>query len=161
MVVFDATTTLPNPSKNKLMKAIIFFLSILSLVSFDRVNNADAIIGVWQNGTGKGHIQIYKNNGKYFGKIVWLRDAMDPSGRPKVDRKNADPEKRNKPLIGLVMLKDFEYDDGEWNGGQIYNPSDGKEYKAFMKLQDYKTLMVRGYVGISLFGKTDTWTRVK
>jgi uncharacterized protein (DUF2147 family) len=59
------------------------------------------------------------------------------------------------------MLKDFTYDDGEWTDGHIYNPSDGKEYKAYMKLKDHKTLTVRGYVGISLFGKTDTWTRVR
>lgn len=143
------------------MKAIILLLTLFSISSFDTTSSADAIIGVWKNGSGKGHVQIYKNNGKYYGKIVWLRDALDANGRPKVDRKNENPDKRNTPLIGLVMLKDFEYDDGEWNGGHIYNPSDGKEYKAYMKMDDYKTLNVRGYVGISLFGKTDVWTRVK
>ncbi|MGN6163390.1 MAG: DUF2147 domain-containing protein [Flavisolibacter sp.] len=143
------------------MKAIILWLTLFSIAGIDTTNNADAIIGVWKNGSGKGHIQIYKNNGKYFGKIVWLRDALDANGKPKVDRKNENPDKRNAPLIGLVMLKDFEYDDGEWNGGHIYNPSDGKEYKAYMKMEDYKTLNVRGYVGISLFGKTDVWTRVR
>jgi uncharacterized protein (DUF2147 family) len=143
------------------MKAIILLLTLFSVTSFDTTSSADAIIGVWKNGSGKGHVQIYKNNGKYYGKIVWLRDALDASGKPKTDHKNADPDKRNKPLIGLVMLKDFEYDDGEWNGGHIYNPSDGKEYKANMEMEDYKTLNVRGYVGISLFGKTDVWTRVR
>jgi len=143
------------------MKAIILLLTLFTVTSFNATNNADAIIGVWKNGTGKGHIQIYKNNGKYYGKIVWLRDALDAAGKPKTDHKNADPDKRSKPLIGLVMLKDFEYDDGEWNGGHIYNPSDGKEYKAYMKMDDFKTLNVRGYVGVSLFGKTDVWTRVR
>ena len=143
------------------MKAIILLLTLFSISSFDTTSSADAIIGVWKNGSGKGHVQIYKNNGKYYGKIVWLRDALDANGRPKVDRKNENPDKRNTPLIGLVMLKDFEYDDGEWNGGHIYNPSDGKEYKAYMKLKDHRTLAVRGYVGISLLGKTDTWTRVR
>ncbi|MGN6400279.1 MAG: DUF2147 domain-containing protein [Flavisolibacter sp.] len=143
------------------MKAIILLLTLFSISSFDTTSSADAIIGVWKNGSGKGHVQIYKNNGKYYGKIVWLRDALDANGRPKVDRKNENPDKRNTPLIGLVMLKDFEYDDGEWNGGHIYNPSDGKEYKAYMKMDGYKTLNVRGYVGISLFGKTDVWTRVR
>lgn len=143
------------------MKAIILLLTLLSVTGFDTTSGADAIIGVWKNGSGKGHVQIYKNNGKYYGKIVWLREALDANGRPKVDRKNEDPDKRNTPLIGLVMLKDFEYDDGEWNGGHIYNPSDGKEYKAYIQLEDSKTLTVRGYVGISLFGKTDVWTRVR
>ena len=59
------------------------------------------------------------------------------------------------------MLKDFKYNDDEWSDGRIYNPSDGKEYKAYMKLKDKNTLSVRGYIGISLLGKTDTWIRVR
>jgi uncharacterized protein (DUF2147 family) len=78
-----------------------------------------------------------------------------------VDRKNANESLRNRPLIGLTMLKDFVYDDGAYSGGRIYNPSDGKEYKAYLKLDDPNNLTVRGYVGISLFGKTDNWIRVK
>jgi uncharacterized protein (DUF2147 family) len=59
------------------------------------------------------------------------------------------------------MLKNFKYDEDEWSGGYIYNPSDGKEYKGYIKLKDQNTLAVRGYVGISLLGKTDTWIRVR
>ena len=143
------------------MKAILLLISFFSFSHNRTTGNADAILGVWKNGSGKGHIQIYKSNNRYYGKIVWLKNAMDASGKPKLDHKNEDPNKRSQPLIGLVMLKDFEYDDEEWSGGHIYNPSDGKEYKAYMKMKDHKTLMVRGYVGISLLGKTDTWTRVK
>ena len=144
------------------MKALLLLVTILASSGYTTADKADAIIGVWKNGTGKGHIQIYKNDNKYYGKIIWLKDALDPAtGRPKVDHKNADPDKRNHPLIGLVMLKDFTYGDGEWTDGHIYNPSDGKEYKAYMKLKDDKTLSVRGYIGISLLGKTDTWTRVR
>jgi uncharacterized protein (DUF2147 family) len=141
------------------MKALFILFTLIAPTR--HTLNADDIIGVWKNGTGKGHVQIYKQNNKYYGKIIWLKDALDAAGKPKVDHKNTDPSKRNTPLVGLVMLKDFKYDDGEWNDGRIYNPSDGKEYKAFMKLQDPKTLMVRGFIGFSLLGKTDTWTRVK
>jgi len=144
------------------MKALLLFLVFIGSTHFTGFTNADSIIGVWKNGTGKGHIQIYKHNNKYHGKIIWLKEAIDAqTGKPKVDRKNADPAQRNKPLIGLVMLKDFVYEDGEWKDGRIYNPSDGKEYRAYMKMEDNKTLTVRGYVGISLLGKTDVWTRVK
>ena len=144
------------------MKGLLLVITAISLTGLRDTDRADAIIGVWKNGSGKGHVQIFKNKHKYYGKIVWLRDAMDPTtGKPKVDRKNSDPDQRNRPLIGMVMMRDFIYDDGEWNDGRIYNPSDGKEYKAYMKMKDHKTLTVRGYVGISLLGKTDTWTRVK
>ena len=141
------------------MKTTLLLLSLIfATVSME---NADAIIGVWKNATGKGHIQIYKSNNRYYGKIIWLKNAVDNAGRPKLDHKNTDPGKRNHPLIGLVMLRGFTFDDGEWNGGMIYNPSDGKEYKAFMKLKTESTLLVRGYVGLSVIGKTDTWTRVR
>jgi uncharacterized protein (DUF2147 family) len=143
------------------MKAFFLAVAFCFANSFITLNPADAIVGIWQNGAGKGHIQIYKQSGKYFGKIVWLKDANDQNGKPKVDHKNDDPNKRSRPLIGLVMLRDFEYKNGEWRNGRIYNPSDGREYKAYIKSEDNKTLSIRGYMGISLIGKTDTWTRVK
>lgn len=142
-------------------KLLLFLLLILSSVLLFAAFNPDDIIGVWKDGQGKGQVQIYKLNGKYYGKIIWLKNAKDVNSKPKVDRKNPNPDLRTKPIIGMVMLKDFKYDDDEWTGGHIYNPSDGKEYKAYMKLKDKSTLNVRGYVGISLLGKTDTWSRVK
>jgi uncharacterized protein (DUF2147 family) len=136
------------------MTAVLFSSSVFA-------GNPDDIIGIWKNGSGKGHIQIFKQDNKYYGKIIWLKDAKDANGKPKVDRKNSDPARRNQTLLGLVMLKNFEYDNGEWNSGRIYNPSDGKEYKAYMKMKNRETLSVRGYMGFSLFGKTDVWTRVR
>ncbi|WP_207493978.1 DUF2147 domain-containing protein [Aridibaculum aurantiacum] len=136
--------------------------TILSLFMTTAVSaNADAILGVWQNGSGKGHIQIYKENGKYFGKVIWLKEPLNSEGKPRLDVKNAEVEKRNKPIIGSIILRDFVYDDAEWNSGRIYNPEDGKEYKAFLKLKDSKTLSVRGYIGFSWIGKTDTWTKIR
>jgi uncharacterized protein (DUF2147 family) len=143
------------------MKSLLFTLLLMATATAWATDNPDAVLGVWKNGSGKGHIQIFKQGGKYYGKILWLRDAKDDNGKPKVDRRNEDPDRRNKPLIGLVMMRDFKYKDGEWTGGHIYNPSDGKEYKAYMKLEDSNTLSVRGYVGFSWIGKTDTWTRVR
>ena len=143
------------------MKPIILFAVLAIATSFKNPVHSDAIIGVWENGSGKGHIQIFKQDEKYYGRIVWLRDGKDENGNPKVDRKNEDPAKRNRPLVGLVMMRDFEYEDDKWTNGHIYNPSDGKEYKAYIKSEDGKTLAVRGYIGISLLGKTDVWKRVK
>jgi uncharacterized protein (DUF2147 family) len=63
--------------------------------------------------------------------------------------------------LGLVLLRDFKYKDDEWVNGKIYNPEDGKEYKAYMKLKDNQTLFVRGYIGFSFIGKTETFHRVR
>lgn len=138
-----------------------YFILTFFIASAFRADNADAILGVWANGSNKGHIQLYKQDGKYYGKIIWLKQPFDENGKPKVDKKNPDPKNRSKRLMGLVMLRDFKYEDGEWVGGKIYNPGDGKEYKCNMKLKDWKTLAVRGYIGISLLGKTEIFTRVR
>ena len=144
------------------MKKIVLFTALICVahLAFAAID-PDAIIGIWKDGKGKGHVQIFKQNGKYYGKVIWLNNPKDVNGKPKVDKNNPNESLRNKPLLGLTMLKNFQYDDGEWSGGQIYNPSDGKEYKAYMKLKDSNTLSVRGYIGISILGKTDTWVRVR
>lgn len=126
-------------------------------------SSADAIVGKWLTGTGKGHVEIYKSGSKYHGKIVWLKEPNDPAtGKPKTDTKNSDQKMHSRPLIGLQNLRDFTYaGDQVWESGRIYNPEDGKDYSCKMTLKDSNTLDVRGFVGISLIGKTQTWKRVK
>ncbi|MER3464674.1 MAG: DUF2147 domain-containing protein [Chitinophagaceae bacterium] len=144
------------------MKTTLLVLFALAFFHPYHNTNSDAIIGIWQSGNGKGHIQIFKQNGKYHGKIIWLKEPLDKvTGHPKLDNKNPDPSKRNVPIMGMVVMRDFNYEDGEWTNGHIYDPSGGKEYKAYLKLKDINTLLVRGYIGISLIGKTDTWTRIR
>ncbi|AQG78730.1 DUF2147 domain-containing protein [Spirosoma montaniterrae] len=138
-------------------------LLVVSLFSFAPKDNPDAVVGTWLNGTKKGHVQIYKQGGTYFGKLVWVSEPNDPAtGKPKTDSRNADERKRSRPLLNLPLMYNFKYDGGNvWADGKIYNPEDGKEYNCKMTLKDPNTLDVRGYVGISLLGKTQTWTRVK
>jgi len=140
------------------------FAVLLSCVLFFQAARAgdtdDEIVGIWRNASGKGHVQIYKDKGKYYGKLVWLKKTHDEQGKPYLDKNNPSKQHCARPLLGLVMLKDFTYDDGEWTGGKVYNPEDGKEYKSFMKLKDHETLSVRGYVGFSWIGKTLTFDRV-
>jgi uncharacterized protein (DUF2147 family) len=142
-------------------KGLSLLIVMLFSLTLFALGDPDAIVGVWASSSNKGHIRIYKNAGKYYGKIVWLKQPYDTLGKPKVDHKNPNKDARNKKLVGLIMLRDFEYEDEQWKGGRIYNPEDGKEYKCNMKLKDSKTLSVRGYMGFSLIGKTKTFKRVK
>lgn len=142
-------------------KGILFLIMFVSALSVFAGENPDAILGIWSNGTNKGQIQIYRQNGKYYGKIIWLAKPNDEKGLPKVDKNNPDKRVRSKPLLGLIMLRDFKFEDDEWVDGKIYNPDDGKEYKAYMKLKDNQTLSVRGYIGFSWIGKTETFQRVR
>ena len=138
---------------------ILAFVTMLVLPAYAQ-NKDDDIIGVWLTG-GKepAKIQIYKSGDKFYGKIIWLKNPTE-NGKQRVDANNPDETKRSNPIIGLVMLTGFKFDgDDEWKGGDIYDPESGKTYSSYMYLKDKNTLRVRGYVGISLFGRTEVWTR--
>ena len=155
------------------MKKIVSALGLVTLLclvaSAAYAANPDAILGKWLNGKQTAHVEIYKANGKYFGKIVWLKEPVYPAddkkgmaGQQKVDRENSDASKRNQPIMGLVILRDFVFvKDGLWEDGMIYDPEKGKDYKCKMTLESPDILNVRGFIGISLLGRTDTWMRVK
>ncbi|MPR32212.1 DUF2147 domain-containing protein [Salmonirosea aquatica] len=126
-------------------------------------DNPDAILGTWLTGSQKGRVQIYKQGNRYFGKIVWLQEPDDPkTNQPKTDRNNPDVSKKEQPLLGLVNLRNFSFSGANvWDQGKVYDPENGKEYSCRLTLRGNNTLDVRGYVGISLIGRTDTWQRVK
>ena len=147
------------------MKKYIFFLPLIALFSFisskSISTNPDAIVGNWKNGEGTGIIQIYKNGEKYQGKIIWLKEPNDPeTGKPKLDKHHPDAKNHSRPLMGLVNMWGFSYNgDNEWNGGKIYDPKNGKTYSCKITLASPTTIKVRGYIGVSMIGRTDTWTK--
>jgi len=152
-------------SKPAIMKKL-FLLMIISVTlfasySFTLQTNADAIVGSWKNGEGTGIIQIYKNGDKYQGKITWLKEPNDPkTGNPKTDINHPDEKNHTRPVMGLTNLWGFKYSsDKEWTGGKIYDPKNGKTYSCKIAMENNNTLKVRGFIGISLIGRTDTWTR--
>jgi uncharacterized protein (DUF2147 family) len=140
----------------------VLFTVITSLISFDAIsqNKADDIVGIWlTSGKEPAKIQIYKSGEKFYGKIIWLKNPTE-NGKQRMDANNPDRAKQSNPIIGLLMLTGFKFDgDDEWKGGDIYDPESGKTYSSYLFLKDKNTLKVRGYVGISLFGRTETWTR--
>ena len=141
-----------------IVKCFLFLLFTLTMQSAF-AQKADDILGVWLSGSKKGHIQIYKTGDKYYGKLIWIKEPNE-NGKPKLDKNNSDPKKRTLPLLGIVNLNNFVFDDDEWTDGTIYDPENGKTYSCTITLEDGK-LHVRGYIGISLIGRTDVWERVK
>ncbi|HEX8507360.1 MAG TPA: DUF2147 domain-containing protein [Hymenobacter sp.] len=122
--------------------------------------NPDAVVGVWKNGEGTGMIQIFKKGDKYYGRLVWLKVPNNPDGTPRTDVNNPDEAKRKMPLKGLENMRDFTAaGDNKWEGGKIYDPKNGSDYSCEMTLVDANTLEVRGFIGVSLFGRTDVWKR--
>jgi uncharacterized protein (DUF2147 family) len=120
---------------------------------------ADDVVGIWLNTTGKGKVQVYRENGKYFGKIVWLREPLNEKGLPKKDAMNPEATLQTQPLVGLVVLREFIFQENEWIDGKVYDPENGKEYKCYLRMKDANTLLLRGYIGISLMGRTEIWSR--
>ncbi len=112
------------------------------------------IFARWDTGRG-GVIEIYKNGDELNGKLV---GSEEPERK---DTKNPDKDKRQNKLIGTDILKGFkQMKTNEWENGKIYNPEEGKEYSASITLKS-DTLLVRGFVGFSLLGKTVEWKRLK
>ena len=140
----------------------ISMLLLFTAISFTGfAQNKDAILGQWINSTGEAHVEIFKKGVKYYGKIVWLKTEKDEKGIVKTDLKNPDARLRSKPILGMEILKDFVYDDGKWTEGKIYDPKSGKTYSCNMNIKDNGELNMRGYVGISLIGRSEVWKRVK
>ena len=147
------------------MKKALLFLFILISVNSGLLlaqSESDALLGVWESGSGKARVKIDKSTDKYFGKIVWLREPNNEEGKPKVDKNNPEERLRTTPLLGYRMLKDFSYK-GEktWEDGTIYDPENGSTYSCTIKMTDENTLEVRGFIGVSLFGRTDVWKRIQ
>ncbi|MFN4007003.1 MAG: DUF2147 domain-containing protein [Chitinophagaceae bacterium] len=147
------------------MKKVL--LAVMSLMwvtlTVNAQSGADALLGFWRSGDGKAVIEIYKNGDMYDGKIVWLAEPNDPqTGKPKVDSKNEEESLRSRPILGLVNLRGFKFvKKNKWEEGKIYDPKSGNDYSCEIKMTDANTLEVRGYVGISMFGRTDVWKRQK
>jgi uncharacterized protein (DUF2147 family) len=143
------------------MKRLAFILILLVISTgkmFAQTAAADKVLGNWLNEEKDGRIEIYKTGDKYYGKLIWGKNIFNPDGSSRTDLKNPNDKLKSRLLLNLVILTNFTYDDGEWNGGKIYDPKSGKTYSCYMKL-DGATLKIKGYIGITLLGRTTIWTR--
>ena len=146
----------------------VFLLLILTLAaSLSAFTGADDINGTWFNQDKDAKIEISKCGGNYCGKIVWLKEPSYPAGSklgtpgtPKLDDQNPDATRRKDPLMGLEIIKGFQFAGGNvWKNGTIYDPDSGKTYSAKATLVSANQLDLRGFIGVSMFGRTEKWTR--
>jgi len=143
------------------MKRIIVLTTVL-IASFTAIHaqDADIVKGIWLNDGKDAKVEIYRSGDRYFGKITWTKEMYESDGKTlKKDSKNSNENLRSRSVLNMIILSGFTYVDGEWTGGEIYDPKSGKTYKSKMKIKG-SILEVRGYVGSPMFGKTTAWTRV-
>lgn len=139
------------------MKKLLFMSALALMVSANAANAAadkDPVEGYWLTQTKRSVILIEKCQDSLCGWVYWLApDAMSH------DDKNPDEAKRSRPMCGLPIIWGFEKDGvGEWEDGKIYKADDGDLYDAKMEILDDGNLKVRGYMGISMLGKSQVWT---
>jgi uncharacterized protein (DUF2147 family) len=121
----------------------------------------DDILGIWFNEEKTSKVEIVKIGTLYFAKIVWLKEPNDSlTGKPRVDNLNPDVKLQKTPLLGLMIMKNFIFDGkDEWEDGTIYDPKKGKTYSCYIQFEGPGKLKIRGYIGVSLLGRTSYWTK--
>lgn len=118
-------------------------------------------LGHWQivNGDGDpgGQVETYMENGKLFGRVTQVRPGRTP--QDVCDRCSGDY--KNKLILGMVIMRDFHAEGDDWVGGTVVDPENGKEYKGKIWSIGNDQLKMRGFIGIALLGRTETWVRMK
>lgn len=121
---------------------------------------AQGITGHWktiddETGEARSIVEIYKEGDEFYGKIVELLDEEAPEICEKCKG-----EKKDQPMAGLVIIEGMVRNGGRYDGGSITDPANGKEYKCRIE-RDGDILKVRGFIGLSLLGRTQEWQRVE
>jgi len=135
---------------------------LLAMLLFFQMSFAQTVFGRWktiddETGKEKGIVEIFEHNGKVFGRII---DILEQ------DKKHFKCEKcqgddRNKPILGLIVIKGLTKNGDVYDGGKVIDPKNGKAYHCKISLDGKDKLIVRGYIGIPLFGRSQTWIRQK
>jgi uncharacterized protein (DUF2147 family) len=123
---------------------------------------ADSPVGLWEaidvhSGKPTGRMRVYKQADLFFGR----NEALFPSDRAGERCTKCKDERKEQPLIGLVIMRNMQFDRGEYSGGDILDPSTGRVYSCSFRLTDGGQKMVlRGFLGLSLLGGTQVWRRL-
>jgi uncharacterized protein (DUF2147 family) len=147
----------------KIRQLGLTFGLLASLITFNAsAADVDSPIGRWRTYDDKTHqprgiVRIYEKAGKLFGSIERAPEKKDDGAVCSA----CTDERKNQPIDGLVIIRNMERDGDEWVGGDIIDPDDGKLYRFKMHLEDHGTkLIARGFIGISLLGRSQTWVRL-
>ncbi|NCT09756.1 MAG: DUF2147 domain-containing protein [Flavobacteriia bacterium] len=133
---------------------LLFLFCLFSLQS-------QTIFGKWhstneETGEIDSVVEVYQKNDKAFAKVVKIMDSKRQDFLCDLCK----GKQKNTPILGLNILTGLKKTGDEWSGGKILDPRNGKEYQCYIKLETPNKLKLRGYIGISLLGKTAYWTRV-
>lgn len=138
-------------------------LAATAFASFSACAQQASPVGLWKtiddhSGKPKSLVRITESNGELRGKIEKLFREAGEEPNPKCDK--CEDARKDQPIVGMTILTGMKPDGDEYDGGQILDPANGKVYRSKMSLaDDGKKLDVRGYIGVPLLGRTQTWLR--
>ena len=138
-----------------------YLLVLSAVVASSATPASSSPIGLWKTfddktGSARGIVRIYEDGGKLFGRVV--RSFM-PGAEDRVCALCTD-DRKNQPIIGLVIIRNMKQDNDDYTGGDILDPESGAVYHCKLHLEkDGSVLIVRGYIGFSLLGRSQTWQR--
>lgn len=122
-------------------------------------NKADAILGEWKTSNGEARVRFANEGGSYVGRVTWLKTATK-DGKPVLDENNPDSSLKSRQMLGAAIVWNMHFDgEGTYVDGFLYDPEHGKTYKGKASVDGPNKLTLRGYVGIPLFGRSDSWAR--
>ena len=139
-----------------------FMLLLGSSVASNAAAQTSLPVGDWLTKQKSGIVEVYRCTGgdTLCGRLVWFRIKPDDPNPQGLDLNNPDASRRNQPLCGLTFMSGFTpADPNIWEDGVVYDPDSGNTYHATMKLRTDGTLDLHGYIGISLIGRSEIWTR--
>jgi uncharacterized protein (DUF2147 family) len=135
---------------------LVLTLALFALLAPATMSSGGSVLGEWTTPNGSV-VNVYRCGSGVCAKVV----HVSPKAQESVDTQNPNPSLRQRPLCGLEIGTGFHLTSpSQAQGGQLYDPESGNTYSGWMKA-DGNTLQLRGYVGISLFGRTETWTRAQ
>ncbi|KGO92542.1 DUF2147 domain-containing protein [Flavobacterium subsaxonicum] len=142
------------------MNRIIFTFLFVALTGI--LSATAQVTGKWktiddETGEAKSIVEVYEQNGKIYAKVV---EILNPA-KKNAKCQNCKGEDKDKPILGLTIIKGLKKDGDEYTDGDILDPQKGKLYSCTIKLDGKDKLSVRGYMGISLLGRSQVWHRVK
>jgi len=147
--------------KNSVLYSVllVLFLSGTSLIAQNNFKATD-LVGDWVVSEKTAIIRFFADGDKFYGMTAWMGRPKDENGKMRTDIHNPDPSKRSQQLLGALLCKNFVYKgNGVWVDGTIYDSRSGRTYNAKITMKDINTISLRGFIGISLIGGSDTWTR--
>ena len=142
------------------MKRLTVLFTMLLCAGYAGADSrADRIVGVWLNEAGDGLIRIEREGDLFVGRIAGAPEGT--RDQELTDVNNPEPSLRDRPLLGLQIMGDYRFDGRRWTDGWIYDPDKGERYSSRLTLDGDDRLRVRGFIGVSMLGRTEVWSRVE